>query len=48
MRAVMLSETYLEHFDGYMRLTEDDTSLFRSPSASVPNKGTGSRATKKE
>ncbi len=39
VRVVMPSELYLEPFDGYVELMEDDFSLLCSPSASVPNKG---------
>ncbi len=36
VRMVTPSERYLEHFDGYLELVEDDSSLFRDTSALEP------------
>ncbi len=39
VRAVMPLEPCLGHFNMYIELMEDDSSLLRNPSASVPNEG---------
>ncbi len=37
VRAVTLQDQYLVHYEGYIELIEDDSTLFKDPSAPVPS-----------
>ncbi len=44
MNMVMLQYRYLEHCDSYIELIEDDSALFRNPTAFVPSPQTPAMA----